>query len=53
MGLSHGGVQRIWQIDEVTKSLRKATEDLKNLQERMGGHSPGDSQQDGAAVNRT
>ena len=53
VGSSHGGDQRIRQIDEVAESLRKATEDLKNLQERMGSQGPGNSQHDGAAVNRT
>ena len=53
MGLSHSGNRRIRQIDEVAESLRKATEDLKNLQEQMGSQGPGDLQHDGAAVNRT
>ena len=48
-----GGDRRIRRIDEVAELLRKATEDLQNLQERMGNQGPGDSQQDGAAVNRT
>ena len=52
VGSSHGGDQRIRQIDEVAESLRKATEDLKNLHERMGSQGPGDLQHD-AAVNRT
>ena len=34
VGSSHGGDRRIRQIDDVAESLRKATEDLKNLQER-------------------
>ena len=50
-GSSHGGDRRTRQIDEVAESLLKATEDLKNLQERMGSQGPGDSQHDGAAVN--
>ena len=50
VGSSHGGDWRIRQIDEVAESLRKATEDLKNLQERMGSQGPGDWQHDGAAV---
>ena len=53
VGSSHGGDRQIRRLDEVAESLRKATEHLKNLQERMGGQGPGDSQQDGAAVNRT
>ena len=53
MGSSHGSDRRIQQIDDVAESLRSATEDLKNLQERMGSQRPGDSQHDGAAVNRT
>ena len=53
VGSSHGGDRRILQIDDVAESLRKATENLKNLQEQMGGQGPGDSQQDGAVVNRT
>ena len=53
VGSSHGGDRRIRRIDEVAESLRKATKDVKNLQERMGGQCPGDSRQDGAAVNRT
>ena len=53
VGSSHGGDRRIRQIDEVAESLRKDTEDLKNLQERMGSQGPGDLQHDGAAVNRT
>ena len=53
VGSSHGCDRRIRQIDEVAGSLRKATEDLKNLQERMGSQGPGDSQHDGAVVNRT
>ena len=50
---THGGDRRFRRIDEVAESLRKAMEDLKNLSERMGSQGPGDSQQDGAAVNRT
>ena len=53
VGSSHSGDRRIRRIDEVAKSLRKATEDLKILQERMASQGPGDSQHDGAAVNRT
>ena len=53
MGSSHGGDRRIWRIDEVAESLKTATEDLKSLQERMGSQGAGDSQHDGAAVNRT
>ena len=53
MGSSNGGHWRIRQMDEVAESLGKATEDLKNLQERMGSQDSGDSQQDDAAVNRT
>ena len=40
-----------WEICDVLK--RKAMEDLKFLQELMGSQGPGDSQHDGAAVNRT
>ena len=53
VGSSPGGNRRIREIDEVAQSLRKATEDYKNLRERMGSQGPGDSQHDGAAVNRT
>ena len=53
VGSSHGGDRRIRQIDLVAESLRKATEDLKNVPERMGSQGPGDSQHDGAAVDRT
>ena len=53
VGSSHGGDWRIRQIDEVAELLRKATEDFKTLQEQMGSQGPGDSQHDGAAVNRT
>ena len=53
MGSSHSCDQRIQQIEEAAESLRKATKDFKNLQERMGGQGPGDLQQDEAAVNRT
>ena len=53
VGSGHGGDRRIWRIDEVAELLRKATEDLRNLQERMGGQGPGDLQQDAAAVNRS
>ena len=53
VGSSHGGDRRIRQIDEVAESLGKATEDLKNLQERMGSQGRGDLQHDGAAVNGT
>ena len=52
-GSSHGGHRLTWRIDEVAESLRKAKEALKNLQERTGSQGPGDSQHDGAAVNRT
>ena len=51
VGSSHGGDRRIRQIDEVAESLREATEDLKILQELMGGQGQRDSQHDGAAVN--
>ena len=44
-----GGFSR---MDDATESLRKAREDLKNLQEGVGGDS-GDSQQDSAVVNWT
>ena len=53
VGSRHSGDRRIQQIDEVAESLRKDTEDLKNLRERMGSQGAGDLQQDGAAVNRT
>ena len=53
VGSSHGGDRRIRQIDEVAESLRKAREDLKDLQERMGSKDSGDLQHAGAAVNRT
>ena len=53
VGSSHGGDRRIRQIDEVAESLRKAKEDLKHLQEQIRSRGPGDSQHDGAAVNRT
>ena len=52
MGSSHNDDWRIRQIDEVAEWLRKATEDLNVLQKPMGTQGPGDSQQDGAAVNR-
>ena len=53
MGPSHGGNRRIWQINEVAELLKKATEDSKKMQERIGGQGPSDSEQDGAAVNQT
>ena len=52
-GSSHGGNRWIRRIGEVAESLMKATEDLKKFKERMGSQGPGDSQQDGAGVNRT
>ena len=48
---SDNGDRRIPQIDEVADLLRKAWEDLKRLQGRMGGQGRGDSEQHGAAVN--
>ena len=53
VGSSHGGDRRIQRMADVTESLRKATEDLQHLQERMGSQGPGHSQQDSAAVKRT
>ena len=53
MGSTLGGDRLIRRIDEVAELPRKATEDLKNLQEGNGSKGPGDLQQDGAAVNRT
>ena len=45
-----GGFEELMTLPSL---LRKATEDLKNFRERMGGQAQGDSQQDGAAVDRT
>ena len=53
MGSSHGGNRLIRRSDQVAKALRKATDDLTKLQQRMGSQGPGDSQQDGAAADRT
>ena len=53
VGSSHGDDRRIRRIDEVAESLRKATEDFKDLQEQMGSQGPADTQHDDAAVNWT
>ena len=52
-GQGHGGDRRIRQIQEVADSLMRGMEALQAVQNERSALWPGDSQQDGAAVDRT
>ena len=52
-GQGHGCDRRIRQIEEVAHLLMRGMEALKALQNKRSAPWPGDSQQDGAAVDRT
>ena len=52
-GQGHGCDRRIRQIEEVADSLMRGMEALKALQNERSAPWPADSQQDGAAVDRT
>ena len=49
----HGGDRKIRRIEEVADSLIRGMEALKALQNERSVPWPGDSQQDGAAVDQT
>ena len=52
-GQGHGGDRRMRRIEEVADSLMRGMESRKALQNERSAPWPGDSQQDGAAVDRT